>query len=149
MSEAVILEAVRTPFGRRGGALREQRPDSLLAHALKGLVQRAGIDPEKIKDVVDGTVTLAGEQGANPGRLGVLLAGFPVTVAGSVVEPHVRLEPAGRALRGAGLRRGGHGLRHRFRCGEHDAGAHVPRYQPGARGRQRIRSPESRVVQAP
>ncbi len=82
MSEAVILEAVRTPFGRRGGALREQRPDSLLAHALKGLVQRAGIDPAKINDVVDGTVTLAGEQGANPGRLGVLLAGFPVTVPG-------------------------------------------------------------------
>ena len=82
MSEAVILDAVRTPFGRRGGALREQRPDSLLAHALKGLVQRAGIDAGKINDVVDGTVTLAGEQGANPGRLGVLLAGFPVTVPG-------------------------------------------------------------------
>lgn len=82
MSDAVILEAVRTPFGRRGGALREQRPDSLLAHALKGLVHRAGIDPGKINDVVDGTVTLCGEQGANPGRLGVLLAGFPVTVPG-------------------------------------------------------------------
>src|SRR4249920_2502184 len=82
MSEAVILEAVRTPFGRRGGALREQRPDSLLAQALKGLVQRAGIDPKKIEDVVDGTVTLCGEQGANPARLGVLLAGFPVKVAG-------------------------------------------------------------------
>jgi acetyl-CoA acetyltransferase family protein len=82
MPEAVIIEAVRTPFGRRGGALREQRPDSLLAHALKGLVQRAGIGPDKIEDVVDGTVTLAGEQGANPGRLGVLLADFPVKVPG-------------------------------------------------------------------
>ena len=82
MPEAVIIEALRTPFGRRGGALREQRPDSLLAHALKGLVQRAGIDPEKIEDVVDGTVTLAGEQGANPARLGVLLAGFPVKIPG-------------------------------------------------------------------
>jgi acetyl-CoA acyltransferase len=82
MAEAVILEAIRTPFGRRGGALREQRPDSLLAAALRGLVQRSGIDPEKIEDVVDGTVTLAGEQGANPGRLGVLLAGFPVKVPG-------------------------------------------------------------------
>jgi acetyl-CoA acyltransferase len=82
MPDAVILEAVRTPFGRRGGALREQRPDSLLAHALKGLVQRARIDPEKIEDVVDGTVTLCGEQGANPGRLGVLLAGFPVKIPG-------------------------------------------------------------------
>ena len=82
MSEAVILEAVRTPFGRRGGALRETRPDSLLAHTLRGLVDRAGIDPAKIEDVVNGTVTLAGEQGANPGRLGVLLAGFPIEVPG-------------------------------------------------------------------
>jgi acetyl-CoA acyltransferase len=82
MPEAVIIEAVRTPFGRRGGALREQRPDSLLALALKGLVRRAGIDPERIEDVVDGTVTLCGEQGANPARLGVLLAGFPVKIPG-------------------------------------------------------------------
>ncbi|MCW5624162.1 MAG: thiolase family protein [Burkholderiales bacterium] len=82
MKEAVILEAVRTPFGRRGGALREMRPDSLLAHTLKALVARAGITPDKIEDVVNGTVTLAGEQGANPGRLGVLLADFPVQVPG-------------------------------------------------------------------
>lgn len=82
MPEAVIIDAVRTPFARRGGALREIRPDSLLAHALKGLVKRAGIDPGKIEDVVDGTVTLCGEQGANPARLGVLLAGFPTHVAG-------------------------------------------------------------------
>ena len=78
MPEAVIIEAIRTPFGRRGGALREARPDSLLAHTLRGLVDRAGMDPEKIEDVVDGTVTLAGEQAANPARLAVLLAGFPV-----------------------------------------------------------------------
>lgn len=82
MAEAVILEAVRTPFGRRGGALRETRPDSLLALALRGVVDRAGLDPARVEDVVNGTVTLAGEQGANPGRLGVLLAGFPVTTAG-------------------------------------------------------------------
>ena len=81
-SEAVIIDAIRTPFGRRGGALRETRPDSLLAHALRGLVDRVGIDPAKIEDVVNGTVTLAGEQGANPGRLGVLLAGFPIEVPG-------------------------------------------------------------------
>ncbi len=82
MAEAVILEAVRTPFGRRGGALRETRPDSLLAQTLRGLVDRVGIDPAKVEDVVNGTVSLAGEQGANPGRLGVLLAGFPVEVPG-------------------------------------------------------------------
>ncbi len=80
MPEAVILEAVRTPFARRGGAFRETHPDRLLAHALKGLVDRAGIDAKKIEDVVNGTVSQAGEQGANIGRLGVLLAGFPVQV---------------------------------------------------------------------
>jgi acetyl-CoA acyltransferase len=82
MSEAVILGAVRTPFGRRGGALREQRPDSLLAHTLNGLIDRVGIDPGKIEDVIDGTVTLAGEQGANPARLAVLLSKLPITVSG-------------------------------------------------------------------
>ncbi|MEO8165911.1 MAG: thiolase family protein [Betaproteobacteria bacterium] len=80
--EPVIIEAVRTPFGRRGGALREQRPDSLLAHTIDGLLDRAGLDPAKIDDVIDGTVTLAGEQGANPARLAVLLSRLPPTVPG-------------------------------------------------------------------
>ena len=80
MAEAVILEAVRTPFGRRGGALRDLRPDGLLAHTLDGLIERAGIDPGRVEDVVTGCVTQAGEQGANVGRLAVMLAGFPVTV---------------------------------------------------------------------
>lgn len=82
MNEAVIIEAVRTPFGRRGGALREQRPDALLAHVIDGLLERAGIDAQKIEDVIDGTVTLAGEQGANPARLAVLLSKLPVEVPG-------------------------------------------------------------------
>ena len=82
MSEAVIVDAVRTPFGRRGGALREYRPDALLAHVLDGLLDRTGIDARKIEDVIDGTVTLAGEQGANPARLAVLLSKLPVEVPG-------------------------------------------------------------------
>ena len=82
MPEPVIVEALRTPFGRRGGALREQRPDSLLAHAIDGLLDRAGVDPARIGDVIDGTVTLAGEQGANPARLAVLLSRLPPTVPG-------------------------------------------------------------------
>jgi len=80
MPQAVILEAVRTPFGRKGGVFRETRPDTLLAHALKGLTERIGIEPSKIEDVVTGCVSQAGEQGANIGRLSVLLAGFPVEV---------------------------------------------------------------------
>lgn len=82
MNEAVILEAVRTPFGRRGGSMREIRPDALLAHTIDGLLDRAGVAPAKIDDVVDGTVTLAGEQGANPARLAVLLSKLPVEVPG-------------------------------------------------------------------
>ena len=80
MREPVILEAVRTPFGRAGGAFREVRPDALLARTLDGLLDRSGLDAEKVEDVINGTVTQAGEQGANIGRLGVMLAGFPVTV---------------------------------------------------------------------
>jgi acetyl-CoA acetyltransferase family protein len=80
MKEPVILEAVRTPFARRGGAFRDARPDALLAHTLKGLVERAGIDPETVEDVINGTVTQTREQGANVGRLAVMLADFPVTV---------------------------------------------------------------------
>jgi acetyl-CoA acyltransferase len=80
MREPVILEAVRTPFGKAGGAFREVRPDALLARTLDGLLERSGLDAEKVDDVINGTVTQAGEQGANVGRLGVLLAGFPVTV---------------------------------------------------------------------
>ncbi|MFN0038985.1 MAG: thiolase family protein [Burkholderiales bacterium] len=82
MPEAVIIEAIRTPFARRGGAFRELRPDALLATVLNGLLDRAQIDPEKIEDVIDGTVTLAGEQGANPARLAVLLSNLPVKVPG-------------------------------------------------------------------
>jgi acetyl-CoA acetyltransferase family protein len=82
MNEAMIVDAVRTPFGRRGGALREHRPDGLLAHVIDGLLARTGIDPRKVEDVIDGTVTLAGEQGANPARLAVLLSKLPVEVPG-------------------------------------------------------------------
>jgi hypothetical protein len=74
MAEPVILEAVRTPFGRRDGVFRETRPDKLLAQAISGLAERAGVDPAEIEDVICGTVTQAGEQGANVGRLGVIPA---------------------------------------------------------------------------
>lgn len=80
MPEPVIIEAVRTAFGRRGGAFRETRPDSLLACALRGVVERARFDPAKVEDVICGTVTQAGEQGANVGRLAVLISGFPKEV---------------------------------------------------------------------
>ncbi|EKP94429.1 thiolase family protein [Thermaerobacter subterraneus] len=80
MGEPVLVEGVRTPFGRRDGVHRATRPDQLLALALQGLIERTGLDPAAVDDVVTGCVTQAGEQGANIGRLGVLLAGFPVRV---------------------------------------------------------------------
>lgn len=80
MAEAVILEAVRTPFGKRDGAYREIRPDSLLACLLQGLVGRAGVEMGQVEDVVTGCVTQVGEQAANVGRLATLLAGFPPEV---------------------------------------------------------------------
>ncbi len=78
MSEPVIVEAVRSPFGKRGGAFREERPDALLASILNAMVERSGVDPAAVEDVVTGCVSQAGEQGANVGRLAWLLAGLPV-----------------------------------------------------------------------
>ena len=81
MAEPVIVDAIRTPFARRQGALREIRPDSLLADTLRQLMQRNPLlAPEKLDDVIAGCVSQAGEQGANVGRLAVMLAGLPSTV---------------------------------------------------------------------
>lgn len=82
MGYPVIVEAIRTPFGRRGGAYRELRPDALLAHALTALVQRSGVAAQKIDDIVAGCVSQAGEQGANVARQAGLLAGLPQTTGG-------------------------------------------------------------------
>lgn len=82
MNEAVIVEAVRTPFGRRGGRWADRRPDDLLADAIQGLLGRAGLPPGQVEDVLAGCVSQAGEQGANIGRLAALLAGLPETVPG-------------------------------------------------------------------
>jgi acetyl-CoA acyltransferase len=86
MAEAVILEAVRAPFGRRGGAYRETRPDALLAAVLQGLMARAEMPLAAVEDVIAGCVTQAGEQGANIGRLATLLAGFPARVPAATLD---------------------------------------------------------------
>ncbi|MBI1765526.1 MAG: thiolase family protein [Acidobacteria bacterium] len=82
MAEAVIIDAVRTAIGRNKGALRDTRPDQLLAHALEGLVKRTGVDKAKIEDVIIGCVGQVGEQGMNIARRTALLAGFPIEVPG-------------------------------------------------------------------
>lgn len=82
MNEAVIVQAVRTPFGRRGGVWADTRPDDLLAGAVTGLLRRAGLPAERVDDLIAGCVSQAGEQGANIGRLAAMLAGLPETVPG-------------------------------------------------------------------
>jgi len=84
--QAVIVDAVRTPMGKRDGMLRNWHPVDLLAHTLGGLVQRNRLKPELIDDVITGCVMQAGEQAANIGRNAVLAAGFPESVPATTVD---------------------------------------------------------------
>ena len=86
MTEAVIVEAVRTAIGRRGGKLSPVRPDDLLALTLREVVTRAGVDPAQVDDVIAGCVTQTGEQGMNIARAAALIAGFPIEVPGTTVN---------------------------------------------------------------
>ncbi|MFE3060449.1 thiolase family protein [Nocardia sp. NPDC059239] len=86
MRDAVIVDAVRTPVGKRNGALREWHPVDLSAHVLKALVDRNSLDPVLIEDVVWGCVTTAGEQSGNVGRFAALAAGWPESIPGTVVD---------------------------------------------------------------
>jgi len=86
MTEAVIVDAVRTAIGRRGGKLSPVRPDDLLALTLREVVTRAGVDPAQVDDVIAGCVTQTGEQGMNIARAAALIAGFPIEVPGTTVN---------------------------------------------------------------
>ena len=87
MTSAFVYAAVRTPFGRFGGALAEVRPDDLAATAITGaLAQAPGLDPAAIGDVVWGCANQAGEDNRNVGRMAVLLAGLPVSVPATTVN---------------------------------------------------------------
>jgi acetyl-CoA acyltransferase len=84
--DAYIVDAVRSPIGRRGGSLAEIRADELAAQVLNGLVDRLDLDPGEVEDVQMGCVTQVGEQALNVGRQAVLVAGWPETVAASTVD---------------------------------------------------------------
>lgn len=86
MREVVIVEGVRTPVGRRNGVLKDIRPDDLSALTLKELVNRAGIDPALVEDVIWGCVTQAGEQAGDIARVAALIAGFPIEVPGTTID---------------------------------------------------------------
>ena len=84
--DVVVVDAVRTPIGRYGGALAHVRPDDLAAAVLKALVERTGIDPARIDDVLLGAANQSGEDNRNVARMSALLAGFPVEVPGATLN---------------------------------------------------------------
>jgi acetyl-CoA acetyltransferase family protein len=86
MREVVIIDGVRTAIGKYGGGLSSVRPDDLLAHTLKSLVDRVGLDPALLDDVYAGCGNQAGEDNRDVARMAALLAGFPVDVPGVTIN---------------------------------------------------------------
>src|SRR5512140_2004839 len=108
MPEVYICDALRTPFGRFGGALSAVRADDLAALPLKALVERnPGVDWNAVDDVIYGCVNQAGEDNRNVARMALLLAGLPVEVSGATVN----------RLCGSSMDAGGTAAR-AIRCGE-------------------------------
>ncbi|PLT31383.1 thiolase family protein [Peribacillus deserti] len=86
MREAVIVEGVRTPVGRKKGSLKDIRPDELLALTLKELIHRTQIDPSLVEDVIMGCVSQVGEQAGDIARVASLMAGLPIEVPGTTID---------------------------------------------------------------
>ncbi len=87
MKKVYVIDAVRTPIGKYGGALASVRPDDLLAYVVRALlVRNESIDPEAIEDLIAGDANQAGEDNRNVARMAALIAGLPVSVAGSTVN---------------------------------------------------------------
>ncbi len=86
MATAVIVDAVRTPLGRRNGKLKDAHPVDLAAHTLAALVERNGLDPALVDDVIMGCVMQVGDQAINVGRNAALAAGFPESVVGTTID---------------------------------------------------------------
>jgi len=85
-SDALILEALRTPVGRYRGALSGVRPDDLAAHTIAAVVERTGVDPERIADVYFGAANQSGEDNRDVARMAALLAGLPTGLPGATVN---------------------------------------------------------------
>jgi acetyl-CoA acyltransferase len=103
MRDAVIVEAIRTPVGRRGGVLSGVHPVDLSAHVLTALVERTGLDPAVIDDVIWGCVSQVGEQTFNVGRSAVLAAGWPQSVPATTVDRQCGSSQQAVAFAAAGL----------------------------------------------
>ncbi|GAB4510737.1 MAG: 3-oxoadipyl-CoA thiolase [Haliangiales bacterium] len=108
-NSAYLIDGLRTPFGRLGGALAEVRADDMAAHVIAALIERAGVPGERIDDVIFGCANQAGEDNRNVARMGLLLAGLPVTVPGVTVN----------RLCGSGMQAFADGAR-QVLCGEAD-----------------------------
>jgi acetyl-CoA acyltransferase len=109
-SEALIIDALRSPVGRYGGILKDVRPDDLSAHILRALISRTAISANSVDDVIWGCANQAGEDNRNVGRMALLLAGFPHTVPASTIN----------RLCGSGLDAVNQAARAVW-CGEYDA----------------------------
>ncbi|MGE7906855.1 thiolase family protein [Peribacillus sp. NPDC094092] len=86
MREVVIVEGIRTPVGRRNGVLKDVRPDDLAGEVLKKLIEKAGINPAIVDDVILGCVSQSGEQAGDIARVAALIAGFPIEVPGTTID---------------------------------------------------------------
>jgi acetyl-CoA acetyltransferase family protein len=86
MRDALIVDAVRSPIGKRNGTLASLRADELAGQVLNGLVERNGLDPAEVEDVQMGCVSQVGEQGWNIARMSALVAGWPDSVAGATID---------------------------------------------------------------
>ncbi len=86
MAQALLVDGVRTPVGRYGGALSSVRPDDLAALTMKSLIERTGIDPGRVDEVILGNANQAGEDNRNVARMALLLAGLPNTIPGITVN---------------------------------------------------------------
>ncbi|AWB91258.1 thiolase family protein [Aeromicrobium chenweiae] len=106
MKDAVIVEAVRTPIGKRNGGLSGVHPADLSATVLQGLVDRTGLDPALVEDVIWGCVSQVGEQSMNVGRYGVLAAGWPESVPSTTVDRQCGSSQQAAAFAAAGVMAG-------------------------------------------
>ena len=123
MATAVIVDAVRTPLGRRNGGLKDVHPVDLAAHVVRTIVERNGLDPALVDDVIMGCVMQVGEQGINIARNAALAAGLPESVAGTTVDRQCGSSQQAAHFGAQGVMAGAYDIVDRGRGREHDARA--------------------------
>ena len=124
MPNAVIVDAVRTPVGRRGGRLSGWHATDLAAQPLAALLARNDLDPSLVEDVVMGCTMTVGEQAMNIARNAALAAGFPESVPGTTVDRQCGSAQQAIHFAAQAVMAGRHGRRHRGRRGVDEPGAH-------------------------